>query len=133
MKITDFIICEDIRHEIGQKISLMGMLNDNLTYTGQGKDAWPKSINLATFIRIAIKQGEAFPNNFNLTVILNDNILANITGDLSVPEKTQTLNVPVMMHGMPLISTGPLKFKIKFKKGKKVLIEGEKTIIISAD
>ena len=47
MKITDFIICDDVRMEIGNKISIMGIYNDSIILSVPGAETtWPVPLRL---------------------------------------------------------------------------------------
>jgi len=54
MKLVDFIICDDIRTEINNKVSLIGVYDDAINFVTQEKAAnfWPKGIRLGIFIRL---------------------------------------------------------------------------------
>ena len=62
MKLKDFIICDDIRAEMGNKFSLMGVYNDTLNFTVPEKvvDNWPKMVHLGFFVRLGIESHEEF-------------------------------------------------------------------------
>ncbi len=52
MKIGNFIICDDIRYEMGSKLSLMGVYADSIEFNmpPDKKDTWPKRIRLAVYV-----------------------------------------------------------------------------------
>ena len=60
MKLKDFIICDDIRAEMNNKFSLMGVYNDALNFLVPENlvDKWPKMIHLGFFIRLDIESIE---------------------------------------------------------------------------
>ena len=78
MKLKDFIICDDIRTEIGNKISLMGIYNDAFNFTVPEKlaDNWPKMVHLGFFIRLGIESFKELESigKFVLESIQNDQI-----------------------------------------------------------
>lgn len=52
MKIGTFILCDDIRYEMGSKLSLMGVYADSIEFSvpPDKKDIWPKRIRLAVYM-----------------------------------------------------------------------------------
>jgi hypothetical protein len=52
MKIGAFILCDDIRYEMGSKLSLMGVYADSIEFSvpPDKKDIWPKRIRLAVYL-----------------------------------------------------------------------------------
>jgi len=78
MKLIDFIICDDIRTELNNKFSLMGVYNDafNLFVPNEVVDKWPKSLHLGFFIRLDIESIEELKNieKFVLEAKINDKI-----------------------------------------------------------
>lgn len=61
MKVSNFIICDDIRSEVGGKASIMGVYSDliNYTVTPDQKGQWPKSKRLALYIQLDLEDGES--------------------------------------------------------------------------
>ena len=62
MKLNDFIICDDIRTEVNNKVSLIGVYNDALNFIVPERAAalWPKAIRLGIFIRVDLESIEEF-------------------------------------------------------------------------
>jgi len=60
MKLKDFIICDDIRTEINNKVSLIGVYNDALNFVVPERaiNTWPKILRLGLFIRLDIEDPE---------------------------------------------------------------------------
>ena len=60
MKLNDFVICDDIRIEINNKVSLIGVYNDALNFMVPKRaiNTWPKILRLGLFIRLAIDDPE---------------------------------------------------------------------------
>ncbi len=58
MKIINFIICDDIRSEMGNKKSLMGIYTKALSFSvdADEKDIWPKELSLGMMLEFSISQ-----------------------------------------------------------------------------
>jgi len=69
MKLIDFIICDDIRTELGNKFSLMGIYEDAINFNVSANESgkWPKVIRIGFFIRIKTENYEVLRiNKFKL-------------------------------------------------------------------
>ncbi|MBU1568859.1 MAG: hypothetical protein KJ630_24945 [Proteobacteria bacterium] len=60
MIITDFIVCDDIRHELNHKISLMGIYEDTIVFLRdpKGPALWPKVMSFSIFLRCLIEKSD---------------------------------------------------------------------------
>lgn len=128
MQIKSFIICEDIRREIGNKSSLMGVLGDSLIFEGVGSSEWPKLTNLAAFIQISLE--DVVPSCFSVKITLEGEEVANIKSNIEVAEGTRYLNIPITMYGFPLKSAGTLVFDLKLERQGGLLLEAINTLEI---
>lgn len=56
MKVLQFIVCDDIRHEIGNKHTLVGIYSENITFAVQQdkRGEWPKTIKLAFYVLLEV-------------------------------------------------------------------------------
>ncbi len=56
MKINSFIICDDIRSEVGNKKSLMGLYTKELVFSVTAEEAgvWPKDLVLGMMLDFSI-------------------------------------------------------------------------------
>lgn len=129
MQIKSFIICEDIRREVGNKSSLMGILGDSLSFEGLGSNEWPKIINLSAFIQISLE--DVIPSDFSLKITLEGEEVAHIKSDIEVAEGTRYLNLPITMYGFPLKSKGMLVFDLKLQRQGVILLESVNNLAIS--
>jgi hypothetical protein len=58
MKLVQFIVCDDIRKETGNKFSLMGIYENAIEFrvTPDKKDKWPKTMRLGIYAKsVSIK------------------------------------------------------------------------------
>jgi hypothetical protein len=55
MKFLDAIFCDDIRQELNNKLSLMGLYNDRmvLNINNENEITWPQPINLSALLRFS--------------------------------------------------------------------------------
>jgi hypothetical protein len=75
MNIINFILCDDIRSELGNKKSLMGVYAKELLFTTtDGKDSiWPKNLNLAIMVTFSLSSAiKRNAKTFKVTYSLNN-------------------------------------------------------------
>ena len=90
MTIINFILCDDIRSEVGNKKSLMGVYTKELLFTTTNKkdSIWPKNLNLAIMVTFslssAIKQNA---KTFKVTYLLNNIEKELVKGEFILPTK----------------------------------------------
>ncbi|CAG36776.1 hypothetical protein [Desulfotalea psychrophila] len=74
MKITDFIICEDIRHEVGDQYSLMGILETPMVFSQEENgENWPRRIVFCMMVRVQIPQNGIYESVSSLSVTIKIN------------------------------------------------------------
>ena len=62
MKILDYILCEDIREEVGRKLTLVGTFHDQIVFH-QTKDhqvKWPVTLRLAIYLKVMFEETDQF-------------------------------------------------------------------------
>jgi hypothetical protein len=135
MKLLDFVISEDIRFEVGNKVSLMGVLNDQIILTPQSPDGfkWPIATKAGFFAKFQFSKDDMIIDGIELKLLHNEKEL----GNLSVTAKLQDPNFPVLLPliANPILLPGPgvMSFRFLMRKGSQVIkeIDTERTIKIS--
>ena len=58
MKLLNFIICDDIRNELGNKHSLMGVYDDSIEFqvTPDNQNTWPKSLKVGIYAKVKTEE-----------------------------------------------------------------------------
>lgn len=123
MKITDFIVCEDIRREINGKHSLMGAFNDviRLIIPPGTEPRWPVNVRFATFTRFALDPGEQLPDQIGIKVHLGEDLAVDALVNITVSEFWRPLQL--IMGPIELQVPGPalMKFEFTLKREGQVL------------
>ncbi|MAZ78008.1 MAG: hypothetical protein CMF39_04960 [Legionellaceae bacterium] len=129
MKIHNLLICDDIRAEVGNKISIMGVYGEEIVMNPNIKLNGPVKLPLAFLFRFKIEKNEELPDKFQLEYILNGKKIAPIYGPIQAGnnQKIITLIVKVQFFFEP----GPLDLNIKLSKKDKVIFnEAKKQVIM---
>lgn len=134
MKIYDFIVCDDIRFEIGNKNTLIGIYDDlNFNVDKISLDQWPKAIKLGFFVRIKLDPSDEI-DEFQLEFFLNNKEFSNAKGLINNPiEKNLLLNIALVNNTFVIPNKGTITFKIKFFNDKKLVCELEPDYKLKVD
>ncbi|MDY0391762.1 MAG: hypothetical protein RBQ88_12735 [Desulfobulbus oligotrophicus] len=134
MRLTDFLIADDVRHEIGGKFSIMGVYGDGIKInSAQAK--WPIPFRIALFLRASLDECEKIPDSFSLAISMGENKIAEMNGTISLKSKEAIgqLVLPLLIFPLPLPGPGLISFVLKIMAGEEVLLDESRTIDFSVD
>jgi len=134
MRLTDFLIADDVRHETGGKYSIMGVYGDGIKInSAQAK--WPIPFRIALFLRASLDEGEKIPDSFSLAISMGENKIAEMNGTISLKSKEAIgqLVLPLLIFPLPLPGPGLISFVLKIMAGEEVLLDESRTIDFSVD
>lgn len=77
MRAMDYIICDDIRNEIGNKFSLMGVFTNDIVVSTTAPGT-PFILRLGLFARIQLEASDAYPDSLQLTIRRGDEVLMSM-------------------------------------------------------
>ncbi len=127
MKLYDFIFCEDVRHEMHKKLSLMGVYDDRIVIQSSRitNIQWPVPLTLALVLRFKIESKDEIPTQFELEYFLNEQSIAKTSGPIEItsPEPT-SFNLTIKGQGLP-IEPGCLGFMLRIFKNRKLVFSSE--------
>jgi hypothetical protein len=123
MKLYDKIFCDDIRPEINNKLSLMGIYNDKIILYTQNKNEIknPLFMKLALLLRFKLEESDPFPEIFEFTYFMNKKNITNISGKVN-PTNEKIIMLALVNPQLPL-EAGDLNFSIKLLKKDLPLFE----------
>jgi hypothetical protein len=122
MRLLDFIVCDDIRHETGNKVSLMGLYS-NLIIQPAGVLTWPIALRLGFFVRCMIESTDSEPERFHLELIKDGKTLFDAEGDVKITGDVRMFAISIVHPAFPIPGPGTIVFRLVFTKGDKVLNE----------
>ncbi|MFA6036880.1 MAG: hypothetical protein WC748_02005 [Legionellales bacterium] len=123
MKLTDIIFCDDIRIELNNKFSLMGVYNDKIIFHAQNSTIkFPLPLKLALFLRFKLDVEDEHPENFEFIYFMNREEILKINGDIKSNDDTVLL---ALAHQTLPLKKGELNFSIKLLKNNKTLFQQE--------
>lgn len=128
MNLIDFIICDDIRHEQGNKISVMGIYTESINLNLPPDIKWPFPFRLAAYLRIEFDEIDPIPDKFSVKISQNDKSLAQLEGIINPFGTSHTLALPFVINPLPLNGFGVLRIDVEVFKGNEVLLAGTHSI-----
>lgn len=115
MKVMNFIICDDIRTEVGNKHSLMGIYEDTINFNVSAKEfgKWPKTMRIGFFLKIRVENNEERNrlNKFKLNINYNDKITTmaeGIINKLLEKENTQGIILAIVFNKFIFENSGSM-------------------------
>lgn len=124
MKVIDLMMGEDIRHEVGNKYSLMGIWADSVTLSGPGgKVQFPVPLRMATFARVLLADGEILPDLCQLKITFDNKPVADVEARLTVNPGAKLISFPFPTMNLNIPAPGTLTCKVVLKAAGKTLLE----------
>ena len=125
MKLIDFIVCDDIRQEIGGKVTLVGVYEDRIMINAPSPDAvrWPVQLKLGFFIRLFNDGTGPDMDGFDLQVRCNTKIICRLSGPLQVTPRQGLMNLFFVNSAIRFPTEGRLSVALIFKKDQEVVHE----------
>ncbi len=114
MVLDTFLICDDIRTEIGNKHTLVGVYDDAIEFgVNNNTNSWPKSIKLGFFIRVLLK--DSTPASFTFEATLNEETVKIGGGNFdNLPNGIRKLNLAMVYPNFIFKNSGEMKFTLTF-------------------
>ncbi len=123
MKFIDVLFCDDIRVEVNNKVSLMGLYNDRIVFYAhnQAKIEWPVNMDLAMLVRFSISEKEKHPIAFAFECFSNDKSVVKIEGNADLASTDGSIFSIILYTKNTPLSSGELGYSIKiYDNDKKI-------------
>jgi hypothetical protein len=123
MKILNFVVCDDIRQELGNKNTLIGVY-DNLVIhkVPNVNSVVPAALKLAFFIRVKMeKEDSVVPDSFRFESFCNGKVINHAEGRFKI-ENNPTCNTQLaVLFNIFIIpqDAKQIEFKVYFNKDNK--------------
>ena len=136
MKLIDFIVCDDIRHEVGGKQTLVGVYSDRIVFQTNTPEAkWPVSKSLGIVLRFKVDKSDPPFDGFDITLDLNidsstrPNQLAKVEGIIKRKgaEKLLVLNFKTQLN---FPGPGEMSLNANFTKGQELVQSFKSDLVI---
>jgi hypothetical protein len=118
MKITNSIICEDIRYEMGNKVSLIGVRDSDISFrkTEKGEPIWPKFIKIGLYLNLSFKSKSIIKRAKLVGVFSCLGDICEKIAEVEVPdfpENKYDMSLALVASKFKITKPGTLEFKIE--------------------
>jgi len=125
MKLLNFIICDDIRNELGNKHSLMGIYDDYIEFqvTPDSQNIWPKFLRIGIYAKVKTEDNEEV-SKFKIRVKYNEKETVLLDRILTLPKikTSKKINIAFVHSAFKFENSGNITFFLDFYNQKKELI-----------
>ena len=124
MKIETFLICDDIRNEIGNKNSLIGVYDQKILFnaTPETSGKWPKHLKLGIYTKINFEGLK--PDNFKVKSKYNENEKKLVlTGKMAAVGENDKMNIAMVTPNFIFEGPGGMQFSFEFYSETEELLE----------
>jgi hypothetical protein len=131
MKVKDVIFCDDIRSEINNKSSLMGIYADRIVFkfNSMESEKWPIFYRLCLLLRVQLEPNDPRVDKFKFHFIMNGKNMDELEGLVKMEDGINILTINILAEGLP-IEKGSLGFAFNlFFQGKEVFSANEPTAL----
>lgn len=132
MKVKNILIGDDIRQEVGNKISMMGIFGSSLTVQALPTipEGGPIGIQLSFLITIENSDKASDPKDFDVktSISLGEQKLLNISARIESQEDERIFHLPIPKVGINLQESIPLSIAVQILK-EGALISEDTTVL----
>jgi len=123
-----FIICDDIRFEMGNKKSLIGIYDDRIFFNVERatRGIWPKSLKLGIYSRFIYDDANISPSSFEIIVKQSSSDRSILKGNLKYNEdkkKNRVITIAAIVNNFIFDSVGQVNFDFLFYDASGELID----------
>jgi hypothetical protein len=136
MKLNCFLICDDIRNEVGNKHSLIGVYDDTINFSVAPSEInkWPKVMKLGVYIKAEFEneQEKTSVQRIGLEYSLNSETVVLVDGQINLQAQPNMkgINIGSVINQFVIKSPGNLVFKcILYNKENNVISSFSKNIM----
>lgn len=129
MKIVSFLVCDDIRNEMGGKHSLMGVYGNSIEFhvTPENRNQWPKVMRMGVFASVNIGDDDRKKHITSFSLLIDyDGKKENIAKGNFRPEDipvSHSLNIAIIHNNFLFKEAGDVRFSLEFSDSKGRIIE----------
>lgn len=113
MKVLDFIVCEDIRNEVGAKFSLMGVYADSMMVHFQNEEKWPFVTRLGFYVKLD-PEGETSYPICKFQVARGGKIRSAVPLQIASQGDGKIFAMMLTVHPFSISGPGVLDFSLEF-------------------
>ncbi len=129
IKIKDFIFCDDLRTEVGNKFSVMGIYGDRVRVELPKEDIKEIRLPISILARFERLASNSKNYEFEMKIRFEEQDLAKIDGNFAFKESA-IVTIPFPRMDFQFENSGKLNINFLIKEGGKVALEHLESIAI---
>ena len=123
MKIITFIVCDDIRHEMNNKKTLVGVYDDQIIfYKNSSGSSFPIDMKIGLYLKVQREKEDPKFNYFRMKLILEEQEISRARGELIYNDKNLSI-VFSFVFPVKIEQSGLLKMEMSFWLDKKKVLD----------
>lgn len=135
MKIIDFILCDDIRREVGNKRTIVGTYIDRIIFhSAHGSSPWPTNKQIGLYATLKIEEKDPNFDAFQITFSLDQEPLGKAEGRI-ISANLDISKTAVFDIVVPIVfkKAGTMTIKIQFLMDGKVVLDSLPELAIAIE
>lgn len=113
MTLLDFIICDDVRQEVGNKHTFVGIY-DTINFKGD-KIEWPIRYRICFYIRFYYTKNEPKPDGFLIEFKKDRDLVHKYEDKFNIPKEEGLFNLVITDQAFPIGGPGVYNVNVIFK------------------
>jgi hypothetical protein len=134
MRVVNCIVCEDIRRELGNKHSLMGVYDCQLVFpvTGAQAGRWPKFKQLSMFIRLEREREDELEDVVYIAVemAVGDYVKEIARVDITKRQPGFHIHLVAVLNPFTFVSAGAYRFHLRILDAYQHTLEKKQDIYL---
>jgi Family of unknown function (DUF6941) len=122
VRLADFIVCEDIRFEIGNKVTLVGIYGEEIRFAASPATpvVWPLLFRMGIFARVRCDPA-SLPDRFKISILHEARAIGTIEGPIVISRPEHAIHLTTM-NQILMPAPGRVTFKIDLGRGSDHLV-----------
>jgi hypothetical protein len=114
--LLDFLVCDDVRQERGDKLTLVGVYSDAIKLSPP-PPSWPVILpKIGFFMRVAL--APFVPERYSFKILHNWAVVAEVGDRVTVADPAKPITLVVVGSPFPVPGPGQLTFELSFSGGE---------------
>ena len=124
MKLLDYIVCDDVRNELGGKFSLMGVFGDSINVQVPHGVTGAIAIPITVYLRVLLEERDSVPDGFKVVIKINGKEFAGVEGTIEVSaNKPNILGFVIPIRKFQVFENSTISLTATFTSGGQPIAE----------
>lgn len=116
MKLINTFFCDDVRFEVNNKLSLIGLYDDKMVYPAHVK--FPIQTRITILLKFKLEKDDPAPRHFEFKYFMNEKEIMKADGDMQQNITNDNIQLAINAEGL-VLDAGELGYSITVFDAKK--------------